>query len=341
MNIAGMGIMFHRGRGRESLEKALGEGWVLPEGAVYSLPEEALRDRSVLKEMRRADKFSKMACLAAHDAFADSGLGEEARNSLGIILTTAFGPQVTTFRFLDDILDYGDANVSPTIFSHSVHNAAASYIAFVLQSRGPTLTLTRFAHSFSQGLILAETWLKSGRCQYVLVGSADECGGVMEYICGQKLRVAGDGIIRPFLCAKEPAAVPGEGSAFFLVSNNETPGRYCSISAFPGENAPAADMRILDCDGMTGSEEVYRREAQNGAAISSYTPIFGSIPTVSGLSCAAAALMLKGQRYYASPARDNPHGFNISQLQQSAAIKTIHCVRYGCRKERIEIRLKK
>ncbi len=47
-------------------------------------------------------------------------------------MATAFGPHVTTFNFLDDILDHGDAAVSPTTFSNSVHNAAASYIAMAL-----------------------------------------------------------------------------------------------------------------------------------------------------------------------------------------------------------------
>jgi 3-oxoacyl-[acyl-carrier-protein] synthase II len=339
MHIAGMGIICNRGRGIESLRKALQEGWKMPD-PVYRVPAGAIADKAVLKEARRADDLSKMAVLAGHDAYADSGLGPEAKKSLGIIVATAFGPHVTTFRFLDDILDYGDAQVSPTTFSHSVHNAAASYISALLQSRGPTLTITQFVHSFHQAVMLAYAWLNQGRCGYVLVGSVDQCGKVMEYICSQKLRLAGDGTIRPFLCAKDPVAVPGEGSVFFLVTNQQTPKRYAALSVFP-DNDSLINMHILDCDGMAGSEEAYRAAGQQGALLSSYTPIFGSMLTVSSFSCAAAALMLKEQRYYAAPVQDNPHGLNVCTAHRAAAIESISCVRYGCTQEKHELFLKR
>ena len=336
MNISGIGLVFNRGRGVRSLETALKEGWVHPEDSMYSLPADTLKDKSVLKEMRRADDFSKMASLAAYDAFVDSGLGDEAKRSLGIILATAFGPHVTTFRFLDDILDYGDANVSPTIFSHSVHNAAASYIALLLGARGPTLTVTQFAHSFHQALIIAQSWLEEKRCEYILVGSADQCGAVMKYICSQKLLLSSDGRIKPFLFAHTPEAVPGEGSAFFLVSNKEMPKAYASISARRDDVLGEPDMYILDCDGMAGSEEEYLVLREKRALLSSYAPIFGSMLTASSFSCAAAALMLKNQQYYAAPVQESPHRLNLCKAHQSAEIKNINCLRYGCKSEKIE-----
>jgi len=339
MYIAGIGIIFNRGRGIESLKKSLEEGWRMP-SPVYRVPVESIIDKTVLKEARRADDLSKMAVLAAHDAFIDSGLKEEAKESLGIIVASAFGAHVTTFRFLDDILNYGDAQVSPTIFSHSVHNAAASYIASTLQSRGPTLTITQFVHSFHQAMMLAESWLNEGRCEYILAGSVDQCGKVMEYICSQKLRLAQDGKIKPFLFSRDPEAVPGEGSVFFLVSAKETPKKYCSISTRAADNSEKPDMYLLDCDGMTGSEEVYRAIGKAGSVVSCYTPIFGSMLTVSSFSCAAAALMLKEQRYYAAPIQDNPHGLNLCRIEGPAAIKSISCVRYGCKKDRLEFFLK-
>ncbi|MCF7848313.1 MAG: beta-ketoacyl synthase chain length factor, partial [Kiritimatiellales bacterium] len=119
----------------------------------------------------------------------------------------------TTFAFLDDILDYGDAGVSPTVFSHSVHNAAVSYISRLLEIKGPTWTVTQFRNPFEEAVQLAQAWLNEDRCDYVLLGAADECGPVMEYICREKLPIATDGRIGP------DAYVPGEGAAFFLVGN--------------------------------------------------------------------------------------------------------------------------
>ena len=86
---------------------------------------------------------------------------------------------MTTFDFLNDILDYGDTSVSPTTFSNSVHNAAASYVSLCLNIRGPTMTVTQFRFSFPAALQLAMAWLEQGRCDYALVGAADQYGDVL------------------------------------------------------------------------------------------------------------------------------------------------------------------
>jgi len=214
MYIAGLGIIFSGGRGIISFEEALENRNPNPSSLSKKVSTQVLIDKIVLKEARRADDFTKMAVLAANDAFVDSGLNQEAKKSLGVIVATAFGPHVTTFRFLDDILTYGDKGVSPTLFSHSVHNAAASYIASNLESRGPTLTLTQFKNSFYQAIIIAQCWLKEKRCENVLIGGLDQLGKEMEYILNLK--------------AKE--IMPQEGSAFFLATENKDLNKYCSVS---------------------------------------------------------------------------------------------------------------
>ena len=340
MYITGMGVVFNRGRGLAILEKSLLEGWVMPD-TVYRVPIEAITDKLVLKEARRADNFSKMATIAAYDALADSGIPEQNKARLGIILATAFGPHVTTFSFLDDILTYGDAGVSPTLFSHSVHNAATSYIASNLQARGPTLTMTQFADSFHQAMILAESWLKEKRCEYILVGSVDQVGKVMEYICRQKLKLASDGRIKPFNLAKIPECVPGEGSAFFLVTLDPKYNKYCSISALPPAATEETDLYILDSDGMCGNEELYAGLAKNKIPLAAYAPIFGSMLTLSSFSCMAAALMLKNQKLYACPIQDNPHNLNIINKNETLAVHKIKCLRYNCYQEELSIQLRR
>lgn len=217
MNLLGTGLVCARGRGRTAVESY---EWVAPSYLdepfqeepfpAYVIAPEVLKD-PVLKGMRRADRFSKMATLAAVDAVSDSGLDIEGSDRVGIIFSTAFGPHNTTFKFQDDIIDYGDAGVSPTIFSNSVHNAAVSYISRLLKIKGPTWTVTGFDQPFEQAVNLAEVWLSEGRCDKILLGAGDECGTVMEYICSQKLPVSADGHIT------DQSFVPGEGAAFFLI----------------------------------------------------------------------------------------------------------------------------
>lgn len=54
-----------------------------------------------------------------------------------MIVASSFGPHRTTCAFLDDLLDYREEDVMPTTFSHSVHNAAASYAASAFGASRP------------------------------------------------------------------------------------------------------------------------------------------------------------------------------------------------------------
>jgi len=356
MNVGGLGVVFAGGRGVGALEAALRRGWTSPHRReiasrpgetipVYSVDDETIRDKMVLKGMRRADRFSKMAVLAAWDAVKDGGveIGRDAE-SLGIILATAFGPQVTAFQFLDEIIDYGDASVSPILFSHSVHNAAACYVASALGNRGPTLTLTQFGSSFQQALVLARAWIQEGRCGKVLVGSVEECGAVMETICSRKLELAADGRIRPFECRASPLAVPGEGSVFLLLSGEGGPKRYCGLGGvfFDQESAEGhPDLRILDADGMSGDETCYRKLAGQDVMIAGYSPLFGSMMTGSAFHCASAALMLRSQTRYACPVQENPHGMRLCRSTEKGNLEKIQCVKRGCSGEEMVIDLER
>ena len=251
---------------------------------------------------------------------------------------------MTTFKFLDDIIQYGDTGVSPTLFSHSVHNAAASYVARSLNIRGPTQTVTQFHFSVHQAITLAKMWLDEKRCQYVLVGVAEECGTVMEYICSRMLNIAGDGRIRPFACSTSPVAVPGEGSVFFLVSNQDRAESYCRLAVSfsgpePGVRRPA-DLNLVDADGMAEDESSYLKSMPPDIPSAGYSPLFGSMMTGSAFSCATAALMLRNQGTFASPVVDNPHSVSICSHRSAASLDLIHCIKYDCSGRKATIELK-
>ena len=70
MNIAGIGIVYTRGRGIGCFDSALQEGWVSPsfinhssvkDGVlpVYTVQKENLKDKEISVKIRRADKFTK------------------------------------------------------------------------------------------------------------------------------------------------------------------------------------------------------------------------------------------------------------------------------------------
>jgi len=353
VNIAGMGIVFSRGRGIASLEQALQEGWVPPSEVevrgldsrlpVYPVSAETLTDKAVLAKARRADRFVRMSVLAASDAIQDSGLaGSLDKQRLGVIIATALGPHVTTFNFLDGIIDFGDAAVSPTAFSHSVHNAAASYVAMTLDVRGPTLTMTHFHFAFHDALLLARAWLDEKRCDSVLVGAVDELGTVMEYACGRMLKPAKDGRIKPFAFSLSPEAVPGEGSVFFLLTRETSGAAYAAVEPgdfTPGSFPAGSGLLLTDNSGMSGDESGYRVAVAGGMQAASYMPVFGSIMTGSAFQAAAGALVVKRQMRYACPVQDNPHCVNICSETVAGPVSNVLCLRLDCRGQGRTVRL--
>ncbi len=294
MKIQGTGIVSTLGRGIETLESALKHGPVEPTCAevpfqespfpVYAVAHETLNDPALLRRARRADRFSKMATLAAADAVRESGT-ELNPERTGLLLGTAFGPHPTVFRFLDEILDYGDAAVSPTVFSHSVHNAAASYLSVALGLAGPAMTITSFVDPFYQSLLIAQTWLEQDVCDAVLVGCTEEIGTVMEYIVSQKLPLAEAGAMRPFFDPAGPAVIPGEGAVFFLLSRESG-----TVSLKPDGTGPAADLNLVDFE--------YRGSLPTNAPCGCWSHLTGCSPLSGAVSCAVAALMLTDQLMY-------------------------------------------
>jgi len=353
MKVLGMGIIFNRGRGGSALRDALRQGWQPPlsevqekgrSHPVYQVPTDVLQDRAVLKGMRRADRLSKMAVIAASDALADSELTEIDRRRTGVIVATGCGAHVTTFDFLDGILDFGEAAVSPTAFSNSVHNAAASYISSALGVQGPTLTVTQFLFSFQGALQLAGAWLREGSADHVLVGAVDQCGEVMAYIANAKLGIARDGKIRPF-ASPSTQAVPGEGAVFFLVSRNGDGRPYCEVKdvrfGVRGEVLVPAELTIFDADGMVPDELSYASHDAPAAAVAAYSPLWGSMMIGSAFSCAAGALMLRDQVRYASPVPAGSDGLNVLSETFDYSVELIQCVRYNCSAENAVILLQK
>ena len=343
MNILGIGMLSTRGVGMAAFEAALQEGWHAPaqfetptgsgrSRSAYLVDLDAVPDRTLLKKLRRADKLSKMSVLAAADALADCGIENVAGQRIGTILSTAFGSHVTTFDFLDGILDYGDAAVSPTTFSHSVHNAAASYVTSTLGLLGPTLTVSQFRFSFQSALQLALTWLEQGRCDHVLVGAADLYGDVLGYVCQEKLNAAPDGRITPFDFAPT-CQVPGEGAVFFLLGK-QGPNAYCKVDAVSfGEDRDRerpVDLNVIDADGGFPDETAYRALLNPGVPTAAYSPIFGSMMIGGAFNLAASALMLKRQTLYATPVQDNPHGVALQEKTRQAPVAAIRSIGCDC-----------
>ncbi len=330
--VAGVGVLFCRGRGDSELEQAVLEGWrpptlvpapYLPAGTAPAYPVDlaAHGEKAVLARMRRADRLSQLAALAARDAYQDAGLDGAASERTGIIVATGLGPHVTTFRFLEEILSYGDAGPSALVFSHAVHNTAASYIATLLDLRGPAVTVAQTDFAFHEALLLAEGWLAEGRCDQVLVGAVEELGEVMRYVCHRKCPAPADGRLRPFAFAARPLTVPGEGS-FFLLLRNAGAGPRLRVTLGVEHPPSGCDLLLVDADGMSGDETGYPRLLR--APHASFLALAGGMLTGSAFHVALAAWMLRHRRVLPAP--------DVSPEAGLAALdpRRVACVKVNC-----------
>jgi Beta-ketoacyl synthase, N-terminal domain len=206
--ILSLGAVTPLGRDPEMIAQKLAES--TPEfSSIRRVPEDLLSDPATAKSLRRADRFVRMASIAALDAASRAGSSVSSER-IGLIVTSGLGPHGRGFKFLDGILDAGDAEALPTDFSHSVHGAAASYIAGLLDLRGPSLSTTDFELGFEHAILLAQTWLDQKTCDRVLVGAVEELGDVLINCAG---RILGDNKISL-----------GEGAVFFMLASPPSKG---------------------------------------------------------------------------------------------------------------------
>ncbi len=294
-----------------------------------------LADPTVSRGLRRADRFVRMAAIAALDAWTQAsspspgipgeGRGEGLRKDrtaietekepppypspgvpgegtragvamerVGLIVTSGLGPHGRGFKFLDGILDCGDSNALPTDFSHSVHGVAASYIAGLLDLRGPSLSTTDFESGFEQAVLQAQCWLNSGTCLRVLLGAVEELGEVL-IRCASRL-----------LPANPPFAL-GEGAVFLTLGPSDA-GGIAHLDATASTN----DVGLLILDepslfpqsaffpspGVPGEGETFSGKSHAVAAryATTFSPYFGHTASNSAFQSLGGLLSLSAGR---------------------------------------------
>ncbi|OGV41912.1 MAG: hypothetical protein A2X46_17825 [Lentisphaerae bacterium GWF2_57_35] len=241
---------------------------------VYSIPDD-LFDIPAIRAARRANRFGKMAMLAAADCL-ESSLPPPL-DRVGIVLATGLGPHASNMEFSGGLIQYGLDQGSPTHFSHSVHNSAAAYVSNMLKTHGPATTITHFQSAVGQALQVAKAWLDSGRVDYVLLGAVDEIGELMLYIFHEGQLI------------DKTDRIPGEGSAFLLLSRSgPASSRLASIQ--PMRSGVEADLCLVDDSSIIPLPTPHQTQAVATGA--SYSHLWGKMPTGYIFSLACAALKL-------------------------------------------------
>ena len=206
-------------------------------------------------QLRRLDRCSRFAWVAAAQAFQDAGLDPKARDGERIAIAAASmtGGDEATEAFLRPYFAKGPEGASPLIFPNCVANAAAGHLAVAFGLKGPSTTqLEREAGAFA-ALDQACRWLRTGYCDAALVVGLDGLSPMLGTICAAAGLLARHG---------DPARNPGhgflagEGAAALLLERAEDAAARgarararlgalaCRAAASPGSRAAALEAAV-------------------------------------------------------------------------------------------------
>ena len=348
--IEGIGVLGGFGCGLDNLHRILISGESTPQtiqveaiGGKMDMPV-FLCDTTPLegfvpkRALRRVDHYSSMAVLGSCLALEDAGMLQNSHQKMAVVIATGYGATRTTFSFLDSILANGDPCASPTLFSNSVHNAAAAHVSILLKINGPNLTVSQFELSVPSALLSACRWLEDKQIDAVLFGGVDEYCDVLGYSWQRFFGSEQNAGIEPLNWGLQ-SAIAGEGAAFFLLTrdNGDQPkyGYIADVQMGHIDNGGpdiAQDATVfLGVDRQKSCGTLYPNYIPERTNTANYTALYGSFPVNTAFDMAIAALSLKEGKVFATPKchADNS-GLKILHKAQDLKSKRIGCLKFGC-----------
>ncbi len=176
------------------------------------------------KEVRRLDRYSQFAIIAADEALKDSGLQVTPENAdrIGVISGTGIGGIGTLIREYDVMLEKGPNRVSPFFVPMMLADTAPGLIAIKHGLKGPNMVVTSACASSANAIGEAMHMVRNDVADVIVVGGSE--AGILP------LAVAGFGVMqaitarnddpehasRPF-DAQRDGFLPAEGGAFLVI----------------------------------------------------------------------------------------------------------------------------
>jgi hypothetical protein len=244
--------------------------------------------------LRRMSHFAKISLLSADKAIRDSGL-DIAGKSVGIIQGSVYGPIISGIQAFDELIDFGDNQLSPTNFSGSVFNTSATYLSLAFGIQGCNLSHTCGMDTLYNSLLTASLWFQNGAADYVVLGVGDEYTTYFDR--------------NSFSCHQSIGLLPTcEGWTTFILSNTENP-KYGKIEYNSLQTLPVIQNQknIYSVWHEAIKNEPFLNHAQNNQAC---FPVFlrGSYPTASAFDLALALICAKTKRFptYQASSGDYP-----------------------------------
>lgn len=263
--ITGLGLVLPCGDGLEAARASLQSG----RPCFAELPEALGRGRGAAcasfnpagiippMQLRRLDRPSRFAWVAAHQAFRDAGLDPKSDGlgeRIAVAVGTLSGGSEASEAFMRPYLLRGPEGASPMVFPNCVANAASGHLALAFGLKGPSATFVDRENAAFAALEQATRWIRAGLADMALVIGTDGLFPLLLDTCrgARLLDRHGDpevGSGRGFL--------PGEGAQAFLVESAER-------AAARGVR-PRARLRAMASRSAPGNHDADRVRALSAA----------------------------------------------------------------------------
>ncbi|WP_257306910.1 beta-ketoacyl synthase N-terminal-like domain-containing protein [Geothrix campi] len=190
--ITGLGLVLPCGDGLEAARASLASGTP----CFAELPETLGRGRGAAcasfnpvgiippMQLRRLDRASRFAWVAAHQAFRDADLDPTSMGArIAVAVGTMSGGSEASEAFMRPYLQRGPEGASPLIFPNTVANAASGHLALAFGLKGPSATFVDRENATFAALDQAVHWLHAGLADATLVLGADGLFPLLSDIC--------------------------------------------------------------------------------------------------------------------------------------------------------------
>lgn len=270
------------------------------------------------KLLRRMSKIVKMGIVASKTASEDA----ELEKPDAIITATGMGCQIDTEKFLNSMIENNEGLLTPTSFIQSTHNTVGGAIALSQQNHNYNLTYVHRTFSFETALLDSLLLINESKAKNILLGGFDEITEEswliktkIDFYKKQESRNL------DLLTNKEVGALAGEGSSFFVLSDEKNKNTKAEIltvkmfykpksekdiqiriSKFLNENSLTSDDIDLVIFGFNGDckfDEIYKNVelelfANNTTAY--YKHLCGEYDTSSAFATCLAAEIIHEQK---------------------------------------------
>ncbi len=175
-----------------------------------------------LGRMHRIGLASSMICLRDGDLKMPDG----------IITATGYGFLEETEKFLREIDERNEKQLTPTYFMQGTYNALAGLVALSLKCTGYNNTYVSKGFAFENALNDAMMQLSEKNDLQLLIGAFDEAAAV-QYTAGlreghyKKEQIESLKLFE----LNTSGTIQGEGASFFIVSGLHTASTWCKLSA--------------------------------------------------------------------------------------------------------------